>query len=127
MERKFNVNAAYSFSVHSEPVTINQLGNHLEQIIGKIKALRKKEAKINDRYVIAKNSLAGYAMLWGKEALKHLGAPMEEFEKMHISEFYRDDYFENIKYRSKLRKVRDRMKILENEYGTTLEKIKSLK
>jgi hypothetical protein len=98
-----------------------EMQRYLVDIVKKIKRLKRKRGRINKKYVpYVKNRLMGYEALFGTESLRNLGRSHD-----YPGSIYRDDFFQDIKYRSKLRKIRDRLTFLENEYNNVLAQIKS--
>ena len=99
-----------------------ELGKRLEEIIQEIKELKKKKREINRYYVpYVKNPLMGYTALWGTRALRNL-----PYCKDSWRDHYRDKFFEDIKFKSKLSKINKKISLLEDEYQTILAQIKIL-
>lgn len=99
-----------------------ELGTCLEIISEEIKNLGKDIRKINRQYIpLVKNPLTGYAILFGRRALRDLG-----YSREPLYEYYRGLYFQDIKYRSKLRKRRDKISVLKEEYEEILSKISEM-
>ena len=55
---------------------------------------------------------------FGENFVKSLGKPLENDDDLRG--IYRDIYFDDIKYRSKLRKIRDKISSLNEKYQLTL-------
>lgn len=100
----------------------HELGKRLEEIAQEIKGLKRKRREINRRYVpYVKNPLMGYAGLWGIRALRDLPKHREPWRN-----HYRDLFFEDIKFKSKLSKIKKRVAFLNDEYQRMLAQIKVL-
>ena len=104
--------------------SIAKMQRNLNSAAEKLKRLKRKRAAIKREYVpYVKNPLIGYSALFGEQDLRDLGRHKEPGEYFW-NENYRDLFFQDIRYRSKLRKIRDRIVTLENEYGRILTQIK---
>jgi uncharacterized coiled-coil DUF342 family protein len=106
-----------------EKEDIEYMNKKLQETVEKIKKLKKKRNEIKRQYTpYVKNKLDGYAILFGERGLRSLGRSKEPWQ-----DYYKKLFFEDIKYRSKLRKIRDKISLLENEYNGVLSQIKCLK
>ena len=104
-----------------------EIQGELEIIVKELKNLRRNKGKVTAKWVIdAKNPLMGLEYLWGQDYVRALGNPTEHKTDWWDggNDYQRVDYFENIKYRSKLRIIRDKISYFEQQYD---EKLKTLK
>ena len=103
------------------PQEIAELQRNLVRIARKTRREKKRIAAIKREYVpYVKNPLMGYAELFGKNNLRDLG-----YSREGVNELYRRLHFQDIKYRSKLRKIRDRISELDSEYNRTLNTLRT--
>jgi len=97
-----------------------ELGKRLEEIAQKIRGLKKKRGKINKQYIpYVRNPLMGFASLWGTRALRNLPQCKEPWR-----DHYRDLFFQDIRFKSKLSKINKKISFLENDYRNTLYQIR---
>jgi len=97
----------------------SELGKRLEEIAREIKGLKRKKGKISRQYIpYVKNPLMGYASLWGTRDLRNLPKHKEPGDR------YRDLFFQDIRFKSKLSKINKRISSLEDDYQKTLHQIK---
>ncbi len=110
----------------TETANVPALQLHLVDIARQTNALERQRSAIMREYVPGvKNKLMGYVGLFGKQSLRRLGRYGSDANGGY-EEYIRGLYFEDIHYRSKLRKIRDKITGLGEEYATTLGQIKSL-
>lgn len=96
-----------------------ELQQRLDACASIIRGLKRKRADINRRYFpYVRNKLDGFTSLWGERAFRNLGRT-----NTPVFAWYRDLYFEDIKYRSRLRKLRDKLTTYENAYNQILAEI----
>jgi hypothetical protein len=97
-----------------------ELGERLTKIARETKKLKRKRGRIKKRYVPrVKNPLIGYEFLWGTRALRSLPLHKEAWR-----DHYRDLFFEDIKFKSKLSRIKKRIDSFNDEYQSTLAQIK---
>lgn len=98
---------------------IPKLQKNLESISKRVKELKRKKGELTRQWVDGlKNCLIGASSLFGEDFVRNLGKPSKE--ENFLRDIYRRDYFEDIKYRSKLRKIRDEISSSNIEYSLTL-------
>lgn len=86
---------------------------------------RKKNAMMNEYVSKVKNPLIGYESLWGSEAIRGLSGPTKTDEEWRGWSHYRELFFKDLKYKSKLRKISDKISALGKSYDITLNRIKA--
>ncbi|MFH1106070.1 MAG: hypothetical protein V1731_02570 [Candidatus Aenigmatarchaeota archaeon] len=107
-----------------ESANVPALQLHLVDIARRTKGLEQQRSAIMREYVPnVKNRLMGYDSLFGTGYVRHVAHHVhQDYPDKEI----RDLYFKDIRYRSKLRKIRDKISLLGEEYDTTLGQIKSM-
>jgi len=105
----------------------NLLQDYLAETKEEIDTLkRKKNAMMNEYVSNVKNPLLGYECLWGPEAIRGLSGPTKTDEEWRGWSHYRKLFFEDLKCKSKLRKISDKISTLSERYTITLNRIKSI-
>lgn len=101
-----------------------QLGSELKTIQKRIKILKRKKGRVRNEYFShVRNRLDGLVILFGEDTVREMGEP--NYEGMLYG--CRNLYFDDIKYRSKLRKIRDNIYYLENQHGKKFLELIDLK
>lgn len=104
---------------------VSVMGARLEEIVKTLKSVKQEKGRVTSYWNdFVKNPLNAYLCLWGKRAFLSLGKPQEEEDFSDPSGIYRERYFNNIRYHSKLRKIRDKISSLEHDYKATLQRLK---
>lgn len=107
-----------------ETENVPELQLHLTDIARQVKDLEQQRSAIMREYVPkVKNRLMGYEYLFGTGYVRHTA---HRVSASYLDEEVRDLYFKDIRYRSKLRKIRDKISLLGEEYDATLGQIKSM-
>lgn len=99
------------------------LGNRMEELRSEIHFAKKEIKIINNSRNTTKQQVQAYCGLWGVDALKTKYDEREDTYRY----YNRQLYFRDIKYRSALRKARDKVTVLENEYENLLSQIREYK
>jgi len=98
------------------------LQDYLAETKEEINTLKRNKNAIMNEYVSkVKNPLLGYECLFGSKARRNLG----RYPTWGYSP-YRQLFFEDIRYKSKLRKISDKILSLGERYTITLNRIKSI-
>ncbi len=100
------------------------LGKRMEEIRTEIHFAKKKIGQTNSNRNSTKQKVQAYRGLWGVDSLRMLGKEKYDGWEDPYRYYNRQLYFEDIKYMSVLRKLRDKVAALENEYGSLVSQIK---
>lgn len=103
------------------------LGKKMEELRSEIHFAKKEIAIINNNRNTTKQQVQAYCGLWGADALRMLGKTKYDEWEDPYRYYNRQLYFRDIKYRSALRKARDKVAALENEYKNMFSQIKECK
>lgn len=110
--------------IEYDGLEINQLGEILRVTGRRLARLRKKERKFNKEYNPVRSKLDAYAGMWGEEALRDLGKRNIVDEEWRNRSGHRDLYFQDIRLRSKRRKIDDKIRFETSKYDYIFELIK---